>query len=62
MNKMTPREFINHRFPEFKKITTNELHHVIGGDTILVLMEDYHMYKRILEKTGDSADNYDHYK
>lgn len=59
--KMTPLEFIHHRFPELKKVPINELSFVLGGDTILVLMEEYYMYRRILEKTGDSADNYDHY-
>lgn len=58
---MTPREFINHRFPELSSIPSNELNNVIDGNTILSLMEEYYMYRRVLEKTSESADNYDHY-
>jgi len=61
MKKLTAREFIDQRFPEFKKITTSELHKVINGDTILSLMTDYHLYSRILERTSEDADNYDEY-
>jgi len=61
MKKMTPREFINHRFPDLKKITTNELQNVINGDMILSLMSDYHIYSRVLERTTEDSDNYDKY-
>ncbi len=63
MEKITPRKFIDQMYPQFKNITDNELSSNINGDAILSLMEDYYMYKRILEKTegGKNANNYDEY-
>ena len=34
---------------------------IINGDIILSLMEEYYMYRRILEKTSKDANNYDKY-
>ncbi|MCF8298129.1 MAG: hypothetical protein K9J13_11330 [Saprospiraceae bacterium] len=45
MKKITPREFIEQKFPNLKATPTNELNKVIGGDTILSLMEEYYMYR-----------------
>lgn len=61
MKKMTPREFIEHRFPNLKNVATNELTSVINGDTLLILMEEYYLYRNILEKTSKEANNYDEY-
>lgn len=61
MKKMTPLEFIKHRFPQFENVEPQDLSKVIDGNTMLLLMEEYYMYRRILEKTSEDADHYDHY-
>ena len=59
--KLTPREFINHRFPQFKNIKDKDLTNIIDGNTMLSLMEDYYTYRNILSKTSNGADHYDYY-
>lgn len=60
MKKMTPREFIEQKFPNLKFTPTNELNKVIGGDTILLLMEEYYMYRSIISKLFHSKPIYIH--
>ena len=61
MKKMTPLEYIKHRFPQFENVEPQELSNVIDGNTILLLMEEYYMYRKILERTSEDSDHYDYY-
>lgn len=60
--KITPRYFVDQKFPHLKNVPTNEISNLIDGNTILNLMEEYYLYRNILEKTSKDANNYDYYK
>ena len=56
--KMSPSDFIYYRFPEFEKVPVNELTHLISSDMLLILMEEYHIYRKQIELKENSYNDY----